>query len=59
MSDPGCMTVRAQYPYTSEQLEKALEERSIGSSRGRIVEDAFKLEKGFDVTKEPLLRRAG
>ena len=54
MSVPGCMTVRAQYPYTSEQLEKALEERSIGFSRGRIVEDAFKLEKGFDVTKEPL-----
>ena len=54
MSDPGCMTVRAQYPYTSEQLEKALEERNIGFSRGRIVEDAFKLEKGFDVTKEPL-----
>lgn len=54
MNESGCMTVRAQYPYTSEQLEKALRERKIGFSRGSIVEDAFKLEKGFDVTKEPL-----
>lgn len=54
MGGPGCMTVRAQYPYTSEQLEAALRERGIGFSRGSIVEDAFKIEKGFDVTKEPL-----
>ena len=54
MSDPGCMAVRTQYTYSSKELEKALEERNIGFSRGRIVEDAFKLEKGFDVTKEPL-----
>lgn len=54
MGGPVPMTVRAQYPYASEQLEKALKERNIGFSRGRIVQDAFKLEKGFDVAKEPL-----
>lgn len=54
MSELGCMTVRAQYPYTSEQLEEALRERGTGYSRGNIVEDAFKIEKGFDVTKERL-----
>ena len=48
------MTVRAQYPYPADQLETELKRRNLGYERGRLVPDAFKLEKGFDVSQEAL-----
>ena len=50
------MTVRAQYPYTSEALVKWLDESGRGYERGKLVEDAFKLFGGMDVSNaEPFL----
>ena len=51
------LTVRAQAPYTAAELEKELENRSIGFERGSIVPDAFKLKQGFDVAADPLFRQ--
>ena len=48
------MTVRAQHPYTSELLEKELEERKAEYTRGQLCQDAFRLAKGMDVSQEPL-----
>jgi len=48
------MTIRAQHPYTSELLEKELEERKAEYTRGQLCQDAFRLAKGMDVSKEPL-----
>ena len=48
------MTVRVQYPYTSEQLEKELNKREIEYARGQLCADAFRLAKGMDISREPL-----
>jgi len=48
------MTVRAQYPYTSELLEKELNQRQAEYTRGVLCADAFRLAKGMDISKEPL-----
>ena len=48
------MTVRAQYPYTAEQLEAELNNRDAEYSRGELCRDAFRLAKGFDVNRELL-----
>ncbi len=54
MTEPGGMTIRAQYPYTPQELEEELTKRGTAFARGELAEDAFKLHKGFDVSKEPL-----
>ncbi len=46
--------IRAQWPYSDKELEGELTKRSIGFRRGGIDDNAFYLESGFDVTKEPL-----
>ena len=48
------MTVRAQYPYTSELLEKELNQRGTECTRGQLCADAFHLAKGMDISREPL-----
>lgn len=48
------MTVRAQHPYTSDELCIELDKRGLAYKRGDIANDAFKLEKGLNVTAEPL-----
>ena len=48
------MTVRAQYPYTSELLEKELNQRGTEYTRGQLCADAFHLAKGMDISREPL-----
>ncbi len=48
------MTIRAQYPYTQELLEKELCEREAEYVRGHLCSDAFRLAKGMDVSKESL-----
>jgi len=48
------MTIRAQYPYTSELLEKELNQREIEYTRGQLCDDAFRLAKGIDISNEPL-----
>ncbi|MGN0791934.1 MAG: 16S rRNA (cytosine(967)-C(5))-methyltransferase RsmB [Christensenellales bacterium] len=48
------MTIRAQYPYTGEELEKELADRRTQYTRGGLCADAFRLEKGLDVSREPL-----
>ena len=48
------MTIRAQHPYTSEQLQSELDKRHIQYTRGELCGDAFRLEKGMDISREPL-----
>ena len=45
------ITLRAQYPYTEEELERELIDRKLAFTRGKIVKSAFCLERGLDVTK--------
>ncbi len=51
---PGGFAVRAQHPYTADELEKNLLERGIAFCRGRFDSEAFLLEKGFDVASDAL-----
>lgn len=46
--------IRAQWPYTADELACALNDRGIGFRRGKIDPNAFCLENGFNVEKEPL-----
>jgi len=48
------MTIRAQYPYTAEELAAELGARGVEYSRGPLVSDAFRLSKGLNVAEEPL-----
>ncbi len=50
----GGMTLRAQYPYEEEDLERELQARNAPFTRGAVVPSAFRLKKGFDVTKDAL-----
>jgi 16S rRNA (cytosine967-C5)-methyltransferase len=52
--DTFSLTVRAQYPYSAEMLERELNERGAEYVRGKIDSNAFKLKKGFNVAREPL-----
>ena len=45
------ITLRAQYPYTEEELERELFDRKLAFTRGEIAKSAFCLERGLDVTK--------
>lgn len=45
------ITLRAQYPFTEDELERELAARGLAFTRGKIVESAFRLERGLDVTK--------
>jgi 16S rRNA (cytosine967-C5)-methyltransferase len=50
------ITLRAQYPYTEDELARELTEQGLAFSHGKIVHNAFCLERGLDVTKfEPFL----
>ena len=51
---PSFMTVRPQYPYTKEKLEKTLQTRGLAFERSALLEEAFRLKKGFDPSKEAL-----
>ena len=51
---PQPMTLRAQPPFTAEELGEVLRDRHVGFSRGALVPDCFKLEQGFDVASDPL-----
>lgn len=48
------MTIRAQAPYTSAELEESLRTRGLPYMRGNLIPDAFKLERGFDVQNDEL-----
>ena len=48
------MTVRAQYPYTSDVLEKELDKRETEYTRGQLCADAFRLARGMDISRELL-----
>lgn len=48
------MTIRAQYPYTSELLSDELNDRGLEYARGQLCDDAFRLARGIDVSNEPL-----
>ncbi len=45
------VTLRAQYPYTEDELQQDLDKRGLAFSRGKIVNAAFCLERGLDVTQ--------
>lgn len=47
-------TLRVAPPYTVEELEAALSARGISVSRGEMVKNSVKLDKGFELTKDPL-----
>ncbi len=48
------MTLRAQRPYTTEELSDALGERGLAFRQGGLDRNALRLEKGLDVAREPL-----
>lgn len=50
------LTIRAQAPYTAEELEAWLAARKIPYSRGTAVPEAFRLQAGFDIAAEPLFQ---
>lgn len=47
-------SIRAQWPYNAQMLEAELTKRQLNFRRGSIDANAFCLEKGFNVEKEPL-----
>lgn len=53
-ADAHHMTIRAQHPYSAELLERELGSRGLVFTRGELCSDAFHLEAGMDVTREPL-----
>ncbi|HWR23765.1 MAG TPA: 16S rRNA (cytosine(967)-C(5))-methyltransferase RsmB [Feifaniaceae bacterium] len=53
---PQPMALRAQPPFTAEALERALKDRGVGFSRGLLDPNCFKLERGFDVSNDPLFQ---
>lgn len=50
------LTIRAQAPYTAEELEAWLAAQKIPYSRGTAVPEAFRLQAGFDIAAEPLFQ---
>ncbi|MBQ3552307.1 MAG: 16S rRNA (cytosine(967)-C(5))-methyltransferase RsmB [Clostridia bacterium] len=46
------MTIRAQSPYTTEELTALLDERGIYYTQGKLVPDAIKLKRGFDPMRD-------
>ena len=46
------MTIRAQYPFSPDELEKVLKERGYAYRRGNLVDDAFHLDKGLELANE-------
>ena len=50
------LTIRAQAPYTTEELEAWLAAQKIPYSRGTAVPEAFRLQAGFDIAAEPLFQ---
>ncbi len=50
------LSIRAQFPFTSEALADALAERHIAFSRGRLDANCFHIDCGFDVANMPLFR---
>ncbi|MBS1479383.1 MAG: 16S rRNA (cytosine(967)-C(5))-methyltransferase RsmB [Christensenellaceae bacterium] len=50
------LTIRAQAPYTAEELEAWLTAQKIPYSRGTAVPEAFRLQAGFDIAAEPLFQ---
>lgn len=48
------LTVRAQHPFTSMELEKYLNDNGISYHRGRLTSEAFMLENGIDVINNEL-----
>ncbi len=50
------MTLRAQYPHTSDELAGFLDRSGIKYERGRIIEDAFIIKDGFEIDNNPLYK---
>ncbi len=50
------LTVRAQYPYTAEELEAALTALGIASKRSELETEALILEEGADIANLELFR---
>lgn len=50
------MTLRAQYPYTSDEFAALLDGSGIKYERGRIIADAFIIKDGFEVDNHPLYK---
>lgn len=48
------MTLRAQHPFTTAELENSLQERGLAFYRGKLDVNALRLEKGLDVARDPL-----
>lgn len=54
VAKPEGFAVRAQYPFTAQELERHLAEHEMAFRRGRFDPEAFLLEKGFDVASDRL-----
>lgn len=50
------MTLRAQPPFTAEQLRQELTKRGVAFTDGTLAPDCVKLEKGFDIARDPLFQ---
>lgn len=48
------MTLRAQSPFTTGQLEAYLTEQGISYRKGKLLPDALHVEKGFSPARDPL-----
>ncbi|MCH5278715.1 MAG: 16S rRNA (cytosine(967)-C(5))-methyltransferase RsmB [Christensenellaceae bacterium] len=53
-SNVHSVTIRAQYPFTSMELEAYLNAKGISYHRGRLTGEAFILESGIDVINNEL-----
>lgn len=50
------MALRAQYPYTTKQLQEELNRRGIVYTQGALLPDCLKLRAGLHITREPLFQ---
>lgn len=48
------ITLRAQPPFTTQELTETLAERGIEFGRGKIASEAMKLSRGINIVEEPL-----
>jgi len=56
---PQPMTLRAQPPYTLEELAETLASRGTAFTKGALAEDCVKLAAGYDIAGDPLYRNGG
>lgn len=54
---PHAITLRAQHPYTPDELAGLLDCSGIEYSRGRMAQDAFVIAEGFEIQANPLYKK--